>query len=410
MALSCSSCRPLLIPGALSLAFVALAGLAPGCASKDEGAGEQGSGEPIEFQSFEAFRASLYLEPWQGGAYIVEGDIAVFGDDALRAYYEGLHVGQNALVIGSNDGEDVLWSSGEYQQLSYCVDGTFNAGEKTTIVEALRSAGSRWQAVADVQFTYKPSEDDNCNDKNNQVTFNVTKVQTNEKYFARAFFPNQPRDRRALNVDQLAFEPVRASIVDDVMTHELGHILGFRHEHARPEATRQDPVACSENNSGWHAYTPYDDRSVMTYPECGGYEPGQFAISATDAEGAVAIYGSPGHLQPDNATATTYRYELFGIPGGVINPFNTPFIVRGGSTFVAVLKGATNADQPNLYVNRGDKAQPGTAECEPSVENDSPETCRIEVPPGPNAEVFVSYQVGGNQGSLGLTIVYVPGN
>jgi hypothetical protein len=84
--------------------------------------------------------------------------------------------------------------------------------------------------------------------------------------------------------------------------------------------------------------------------------------------------------------------------------------VRGGSTFVAVLKGATNGDLPNLYVNRGETAQPGTAECEPEVENDSPETCRIEVPPGPNVEIFVSYNIENSQGSLGLTIAYVPGD
>ncbi|HEU4534433.1 MAG TPA: M57 family metalloprotease, partial [Polyangiaceae bacterium] len=254
------SCKPFTTTGALVAALTALAALAPACAPEGSGPGEEGrgAGVPVKFQSFEEFRASVYREPWEGGAYIVEGDLPVFGDDELRAYYEGLRFGEGALVLGTRDGGDIIWSENERLNLSYCVDGTFSSSEKDTVVKALTIASARWQAVADVQFTYKDDQDGSCDRGNDNVTFNVTKVQTNEKYFARAFFPKDGRDRRQLNVDQLAFEPVRASTVDEVMTHELGHILGFRHEHGRAEAVRQDPELCSENIEGWHAFTPYD--------------------------------------------------------------------------------------------------------------------------------------------------------
>jgi serine protease len=407
------SCKSPLTAGALAALFAALSVSAFGCAPDDAGAGEgePGEGDLGEFQSFEEFRASVYLEPWEGGAYIVEGDIAVYGDDELRAYYEGLRFGQNALVLGTRDGGDIVWGNESRLGLSYCIDGTFSGEEKDKVISALRVASARWQAVADVQFTYKADEDDNCTGGNNNVTFNVTKVQTNEKYFARAFFPNDSRDRRQLNVDQLAFEPIRASTVDEVMTHELGHVLGFRHEHGRLEALRKDPELCAEATEGWHAFTPYDDRSVMAYPECGGYAPGQFAVSLADEQGAAAVYGAPGRWQPQGAVPVAYRYELIGISRGSLQPLNNAFTARRGTYFVAVMKGASVVDQPNLFVNIGSDPVAGSATCEPQIDSESPETCRIRVPDDRDVDIRVAYQAGGvgsTPSNFGLSIVYVP--
>jgi serine protease len=408
------SCKALTTSGALALALATMAISAPGCAPHDEGereAGPGGNGPVLDFQSFEEFRASLYREPWPGGAYIVEGDIPVFGDDELRAYYDRLRLGESALVLGTNSGNDIVWAGGEQFGLSYCVDNeTFDIpAEKAQIIAALKIAGARWEAIADVHFVYKADQDDDCNSGNTQVLFHVTKVATNEAYFARAFFPKDGREKRQLNVDKLAFEPVRQSTVDDVMTHEFGHILGFRHEHGRAEGTKVDPRLCTEGNKNWHAFTPFDAKSVMAYPECGGFISGQFKISDVDELGVVAIYGSPGRRQPDGSATVVDRIDL-GLVSG-FSPLNVPFTVRGGSTFVATLRGGSTADFPNLYVSVGAEPSTTAADCAPNVDNDSPETCRIEIPPGPNVEVRVAYQPGGGsaEARFGLTAVYVPG-
>ncbi len=69
-----------------------------------------------------------------------------------------------------------------------------------------------------------------------------------------------------LSVDELQFTAL----------HELGHVAGLRHEHARPEA-KQDPN-CSlfgefKNEETYHdttkIYGPYDSNSIMNY--CWGY-------------------------------------------------------------------------------------------------------------------------------------------
>ena len=70
-----------------------------------------------------------------------------------------------------------------------------------------------------------------------------------------------------------------------LLRHELGHTLGFRHEHTRPEAG-----TCFEDNN-WRALTPYDSASVMHYPQCNGTS-SDLSMTATDRQGAVTLYGS----------------------------------------------------------------------------------------------------------------------
>lgn len=67
--------------------------------------------------------------------------------------------------------------------------------------------------------------------------------------------------------------------------HELGHTLGFRHEHTRPEAG-----TCFEDNN-WRPLTPYDSASIMHYPQCNGTSD-DLSFTASDAAGVRALYGS----------------------------------------------------------------------------------------------------------------------
>jgi hypothetical protein len=85
-----------------------------------------------------------------------------------------------------------------------------------------------------------------------------------------------------------------------VLRHELGHTIGARHEHTRPEAG-----TCYED-SDWRPLTSYDAFSVMHYPQCHGRGDWALILTAKDKFGAACLYG---------ATAAT-SFDLAGCPGG----------------------------------------------------------------------------------------------
>jgi hypothetical protein len=410
------SWKTLTTPALLAGSLAAIWALAPGCApAADEP--HVGGGAPagaLVVPSFEEFRATVYREPWPGGHYVVEGDLPMRDDDELRAYYDGVRFGETAVVIGTENGRDVMLSAERRVDLSYCLDQTFSVAERDTTLQALRIAALRWEAVSDVHFVYKPEQDANCTTNNTNIYFVVTRVQSNgDPYFAKAFFPNFDQANRKLNIDALAFDPQRASVFDDVMTHEFGHILGFRHEHGRKEATRLNPQLCEETNTGWRAITPYDADSVMAYSECTKGSPGEFKMSLRDEEGALALYGAPGRRQPVEGTQVSYRTPTFATK--TLNPLTISLLrARAGSTVVVVLKSASENDITNLYV-RLDKPVEDTQTdgCRSGVNATGvPQVCRLAIPTDRDAQVFIGVKAvpvssADPQVDAGLSVVYV---
>lgn len=231
--------------------------------------------------SWEEFRAGVYQEP-DTGVYIVDGDTPVVGDEALAKFYAD-HFQSGALAVHRAGGADVIWPAGQRNNLTYCVSTGFGSNY-SRVVNAMREATAAWEGAANVTFVYVPAQDGNCTASNNSVLFNVRNV-SGQPYLARAFFPNDGRAAREVLVDSGIFGNIAPVTLTGILRHELGHTLGFRHEHTRPEAG-----TCFEDNN-WRGLTTYDAASVMHYPQCNGSNTGDLRLTALDRQGARNVYG-----------------------------------------------------------------------------------------------------------------------
>ena len=238
-----------------------------------------------EAPTYTEFAASTFQDT--DGQYIVNGDEPVGTKADLRKFYNRLVAPQetmeDGLIINTVGGVDDKWSAATAANLTYCVSNNFGT-RKADVVNAMNGGAALWEgASTKVNFVYVSSQDASCNTRNKSVVFSVEPVQTSQ-YIARAFFPSSPKRSRNVLIDDSIWtsgnwEPI------DILGHELGHTLGFRHEHTRPESG-----TCFEDNN-WRPLTPYDSSSIMHYPQCNGGS-SDLEFQASDAAGVRAAYGS----------------------------------------------------------------------------------------------------------------------
>ncbi|MEZ4402820.1 MAG: M57 family metalloprotease [Kofleriaceae bacterium] len=261
-----------------------VAGLAAACGSSPE------------VLTYEQFKAHAYQEP-DTGVFVLNGDEVVEDEAGMRAQYDryldsvgdaadradGLGVVASNLIVNQVRGSDDRWSTSAAQRITYCVSQSSFGSRYATVVSAMDAATAAWEATANVNFVHDTSQDGNCTSRNKNVVFDVRQVTTNQ-YLARAFFPSTSRRSREVLIATSSFGNISPWTLTGVLRHELGHTIGFRHEHTRPESG-----TCFEDNS-WRALTAYDSSSVMHYPQCNGTQNGDLVLTNLDKQGARALY------------------------------------------------------------------------------------------------------------------------
>ena len=181
------------------------------------------------------------------------------------------------------------WKNPSDRHLHYWIDPARFTPDELGIVRAnLQSAASDWEAICPecgIRFIEVTDKAD--------ALFSVIEVNTRRAYMAQGFNPSDPRATWALRIDRSYFNDKSQFDKIGVLRHELGHILGYRHEQIAAPA--QQAITC-----GWKTesnldkvinLTKYDPASLMQYP-CGPVTaPVFFTFSSDDIAGHQKLYG-----------------------------------------------------------------------------------------------------------------------
>lgn len=228
--------------------------------------------------------------------YLLEGDLllneAQLFEYCLRkaAAEEGVAEAQEGLVaVADPNGKPIRWAKGKV--LTYVVvRGTFPSEDAyKKVIKAVRQATADWESACGVKFEHLKEQDVALLPDHPQPLFDVRYYDTRGAFIAVAFFPNDPVEQRHVYIDPSFFRDDLFYNPMGVLRHELGHVLGFRHEHIRSGAPAECPP---EDTHDAVDLTPYDPQSVMHY-FCGGIGTRDMQLTEVDRQGARALYGPP---------------------------------------------------------------------------------------------------------------------
>lgn len=255
---------------------------------------------PAGTATFEELRDRSAVEIDGETFYNVEWDMYFSSEEDLRAYYDAsIAESEKSVVITQpSTGLDITWVRNVTAlNIRYCVSTNF-ANQAQAITE-MAAATRAWEQVANVRFVYLPGENGNCTGGNPAVDVSV--FSTGAIAGACATPPYlQPSALPiwcpfALGTLAMNYGAFAAGTTTGVLRHELGHILGLRHEHpwAPGGGGCGEQQTYAAQDLGGRQLTAYDQNSVMHYPQCAGNPSSTFEITFLDGVGVRSLYGVP---------------------------------------------------------------------------------------------------------------------
>jgi hypothetical protein len=265
------------------------------------------AGEPTRLSDLATFADEHRRSLLGDEVYVVEEDM-VFDDPlSARAYLDTLGPQQKSIVnltgAGKRDVRADTDPSTPLYEFTYCFesaawggtvdldrngraddfDGDGYADVMPTIADVrvgLEAGMRAWEGVGNVRFVYA-SASDGAGCAKSGVSFRIA-LDATSACTATGPFPS--RARQALTVP-------RCGLGELLAIHELGHTIGFRHEHIHSGATPR----CGEGDSSYEQlFADYDGQSAMVYANCTkGSFIGGFRVSRMDGMGARILYGNP---------------------------------------------------------------------------------------------------------------------
>jgi hypothetical protein len=254
--------------------------------------------------SWEEYRAAAKM-PGAAGYYVVEWDLVFTSEAALREHFDQISVPETpklAMFRQLSTGFEPEYAGLEALDINYCISNSFT--NKSTVISDIAAATAGWEEVANVIFRYDSAQDANCNQNNTIVDFAVVPQTVTglagcgaNKMLWGLTCPIGNGSTSAegiLSVNYGVFSAFPGLTGAGLFRHELGHILGFRHEHpwAPSGGGCDEPQTSAGVDITGRRLTNYDQASVMHYPQCAGIA-GDFIISTLDGEGARQIYEMP---------------------------------------------------------------------------------------------------------------------
>ncbi|PSR84436.1 hypothetical protein BD289DRAFT_453331 [Coniella lustricola] len=204
-----------------------------------------------------------------------------------------------AIKVDYPRGEIRRWRSGSTITFNAVVNSFPSRADCEYALCALEEAAKQWNRLNVVTFQ-RVSHDQ-------AAVFQLVYRQTtssSQQYYALAFFPTEDCQQRKLTVYDLSFEDDNRDFMSFIFCHELGHILGLRHEFA------------SQEGRPYISIGPGDESSIMNYYKAGDFR--KFRISAQDwtmtrhfYQSHVLRFSKPGRYV--HGTAEVWEHKIIEI-------------------------------------------------------------------------------------------------
>lgn len=236
--------------------------------------------------------------------YVVEGDLLLDVDE-LYNYCQNridknltdssvhpLKLDQKEFTVLTLNGEKQKWPKDYIVKFSI-LRKSFDSKELyDSTVAFMKSAIKSWMDVCNVRFEYLPEYDnsDIVAVPPFPLTFYVRQFNSGGAFIAKAFFPHESNLRRKILIDVNFFSPNLNVNKTGILRHELGHVLGARHEHIWSPDSECQGEAVFSGIIGGEQLTDYDPYSVMHYL-CGSGGTRTLELTDFDIQGAQSLYG-----------------------------------------------------------------------------------------------------------------------